>query len=204
MASVLLYYIHPGHQHSHTNLQMQRAVSAVEGIEQVDLYKEYPRFNINIDREQQRLVAHDFIVFQFPVFWYSGPSLLKEWIDLVLEYGFAYGSEGNALKGKRMMLAVTAGGPQQAYSAGGYQNHQLRTFLTPFQQTATLCKMEFVSPYVLYNALHFEDTDRIQQHAQGFVQLLEAIRDDRFNVSVASAMDTIGFEDLAQLTGEGA
>ncbi|MEM7256844.1 MAG: NAD(P)H-dependent oxidoreductase [Pseudomonadota bacterium] len=204
MATVLLYYIHPGHQHSHTNLQMQRAIGAVDGIGRVDLYSEYPRFNINIDREQQRLVDHDFIVLQFPVFWYSGPSLLKEWIDLVLEYGFAYGSEGNALKGKKLMLAVTAGGPEQAYSSDGYQNHKLRTFLTPFQQTATLCKMEFVCPYVLYNSLHTEDTQRIEQHANGFVQLIEAIRDDRFNLAAASAMDTISVNELDQLTGEGA
>ena len=204
MASVILYYIHPGQQHSHTNRQMQNAAGQIENIERVDLYHEYPRFNINIDKEQQRLVEHDVVVLQFPVFWYSGPSLLKEWIDLVLEYGFAYGSNGNSLTGKKLVLAVTAGGPEYAYSPEGYQNHSLRTFLTPFQQTATLCKMEFTPPYVLYNSLQTEDTARIEKHADGFARLIEAARDDRLDYSALSAMDTFGFEDLGQLTGDNA
>ena len=59
---------------------------------------------------QQRgcgLLDHDVVLFQFPLFWYSTPSILKEWQDLVLEHGFAYGAEGDALDGKRMMIAVT-------------------------------------------------------------------------------------------------
>jgi putative NADPH-quinone reductase len=199
MAGVILYYIHPGHQHSNANLQMQRAVSVVQNIERVDLYGEYPRFNINIDKEQQRLVAHDVIVMQFPVFWYSGPSLLKEWIDLVLEYGFAYGADGDQLAGKKLMLAVTAGGPEKAYTATGYQNHTLRTFLTPFEQTAALCNMEFIPPYVLYNSLQTESEDLPAQHAEGFVRLIEALRDERFDFNAAAARDTIGADGLGSL-----
>jgi len=137
------------------------------------------------------LVDHDVIVFQFPVFWYSGPSLLKEWIDLVLEFGFAYGLEGTKLEDKKVMLAVTAGGAESAYSPSGYQNHTLRTFLTPFQQTATLCHMKFLTPYVLFDSLHTEDSTRIEHHAGGFVRLLEALRDDRFSVTDASARETM-------------
>ena len=204
MASVILYYIHPGQQHSHTNRQMQVAAGQIEHVKRIDLYREYPRFNINIDKEQQRLVEHDVVLLQFPVFWYSGPSLLKEWIDLVLEYGFAYGASGNSLAGKKLLLAVTAGGPEHAYSAEGYQNHSLRTFLTPFQQTAALCKMEFTPPYVLYNSLQTEDTVRIEKHADGFARLIEAVRDDQLDYSALSAMDTFGFEDLGQLIRDNA
>lgn len=201
MASVIVYYIHPGQPHSRSNRAMQRRLQTVDGIERVDLYSEYPRFNINIDNEQQRLKDHDVVVFQFPVFWYSGPSLLKEWIDLVLEYGFAYGANGNSLAGKKLLLAVTAGGPQQAYSTTGYQNHSLRTFLTPFQQTATLCKMEFLPPYVLFDSLKTQDTARIDQHAAGFVQLIEALRDDRYQLTDAAQLETVGFDDIPRLTG---
>jgi putative NADPH-quinone reductase len=89
MARVIVYYAHPGHKHSHVNRDMMAAARAIEGVTFVDLYGEYPRHNINIDKEQERLVNHDVIVFQFPLFWYSTPSLIKEWEDLVLEYGFA-------------------------------------------------------------------------------------------------------------------
>ncbi len=177
MARVLLYYAHPGHRHSHANLAIQAEAQKVTGITQVDLYAEYPRFNIDPDKEQQRLLDHDIIVFQFPLFWYSTPSILKEWQDLVLEHGFAYGLDGDKLQGKSMMLAVTAAGPEDAYTKDGYQNHPIRDFLVPLEQTARLCKMSFLPPYVLYGALR-QSPEELAQHAKGFTALLAALRDD--------------------------
>jgi glutathione-regulated potassium-efflux system ancillary protein KefG len=153
MAKLLVYYAHPGHKHSHANKAMVAEAQKVDGITFVDLYAEYPRFEIDIDREQQRLLDHDVILFQFPMFWYSTPSLIKEWQDLVLEHGFAYGAGGDKLAGKCMMLAVTAAGPQDAYAQQGYQKYPIRTFLTPLEQTARLCHMEFSAPYALYGSL---------------------------------------------------
>ncbi|MEP2784043.1 MAG: NAD(P)H-dependent oxidoreductase [Pseudoruegeria sp.] len=177
MANVIVYYAHPGHRHSHANRAMQREAQKVTGITMVDLYADYPRFEIDPDKEQQRLLDHDIIVFQFPLFWYSTPSLLKEWQDLVLEHGFAFGHGGDKLVGKSLMLAVTAAGPKDAYTPDGYQNHQMREFLVPMEQTATLCKMHFLPPYVLYGSLRVE-SDGFLSHAKGFAQVLAALRDD--------------------------
>jgi putative NADPH-quinone reductase len=60
------------------------------------------------------------------MFWYSTPSILKEWQDIVLEHGFAYGADGVALNGKRMLLAITAAGTEDAYSPGGFQHYPIR------------------------------------------------------------------------------
>ena len=91
MAKLLIYYAHPGNRYSHVNKVMASRARGIAGISFVDLYADYPRHNIDIDVEQKRLLDHDVILFQFPLFWYSTPSLIKEWQDLVLEYGFAYG-----------------------------------------------------------------------------------------------------------------
>src|SRR3954466_682289 len=96
----LILFAHPNQRVASINRSMAEAAMRIEGVTFVDLYAEYPRFEINIDREQSRLREHDAIIFQFPVYWYSTPALLKEWQDLVLEYGFAYGPEGQALGGK--------------------------------------------------------------------------------------------------------
>ncbi len=157
MARLLVYYAHPGQKHSHANREMHARCSAIDDITLVDLYAEYPRFEIDIDREQQRLLDHDVILMQFPMFWYSTPSLLKEWIDLVLEHGFAYGHEGDKLTDKVMMLAVTAAGNEEAYSTEGYQRYPIRTFLTPLERTARLCHMKFPAPYVLYGSIRAVD-----------------------------------------------
>ena len=196
MARLIVYYAHPGHKHSHANRAMARAAGGVEGITFVDLYADYPRFDIDVNVEQRRLLEHDVVLFQFPVFWYSTPSIVKEWQDLVLEHGFAYGTDGDRLAGKRLMLAVTAAGPREAYTHKGYQHYPIRTFLTPLEQTARLCKMRFSAPYVLYSSLRAPTTGELQRHVDGYRHLLEAIRDDRFDFDAAERMEVIGFEDL--------
>ena len=201
MARLLVYYAHPGHKHSHVNRYMARAAASVPNIDLVDLYGDYPRFDIDVDIEQERLLSHDVILFQFPLFWYSTPSIIKEWQDLVLEHGFAYGSHGDRLATKCMMLAVTAAGPADAYTPRGYQHYPLRTFLTPLEQTARLCKMRFPAPYVLFSSLKAPDDGRVAPHVDGYRMLLEAIRDDQYDFDAASTREIVTYETLPIRTG---
>ena len=97
--NVLVLYAHPSHARSEVNRPMFEAACNIDGVTAVDLYGEYPTFNMNVPKEQQRLLEHDVIIFQFPLFWYSTPAILKEWQDLVLEYGFAYGGKNQNTAG---------------------------------------------------------------------------------------------------------
>jgi len=202
MAKLLVYYAHPGHRHSKANRAMLAQAKNVNDITLVDLYAEYPRFGINPDREQARLLAHDIILFQFPLFWYSTPSLLKEWQDIVLEHGWAYGADGDKLKGKTMMIALTAAGPRDAYSTDGYQGFELRTFLTPLERTAKLCHMEFSPPFVLFESLLAPTTGLEKTHAQAYRDLLQAVRDDQYDFVKAAGHDVVTLDTLPLLTGE--
>jgi glutathione-regulated potassium-efflux system ancillary protein KefG len=49
------------------------------------------------------------IVFQHPLYTYSCPALLKEWLDRVLSRGFASGPGGNQLAGKYWRSVITTG-----------------------------------------------------------------------------------------------
>lgn len=191
MPRLLVYYAHPGHRTSRVNRPMAEAARRIDGITFVDLYRAYPRHHINVPLEQERILEADIILFQFPVFWYSSPSIVKEWQDLVLKHGFAYGAGGDMLAGKRMMLAVTTAGPEDAYTPEGYQHFPLRTFLTPFEQTARLCQMTFSAPYVLYSALKADEAREIKAHVAGYIQLLEALRDGTFDFDAAEAADVL-------------
>jgi len=200
MTSLIVYYAHPGHKYSHVNRFMAGAAMEVDDISFVDLYREYPRFDIDVEIEQQRLLDHDVILFQFPLFWYSTPSLLKEWQDLVLEHGFSYGNNGDQLAGKRMMLAVTGAGSADAYTDEGYQHYPIRTFLTPFEQTARLCQMRFPAPYVLFRSLQAPADGLVEPHVQGYRQMLEAIRDDRYDFDAAEKLDVVHYDNLPIVT----
>jgi len=199
MARVIVYYAHPGQKHSHANRAMADAAHQVPDITFVDLYAQYPRFNVDIELEQQRLLDHDVIVFQFPLFWYSTPALIKEWEDLVLEQGFAYGVGGDRLAGKHMLLAVTAAGPMDAYTPAGYQHYPIRTFLTPLEQTARLCEMNFLPPYVLYGSLSAPQDGQLEGHVSSYRSLLELIRDDRLDLAAANEHDVIRADDVNSL-----
>jgi putative NADPH-quinone reductase len=202
MARVLVLFVHPGQRHSRVNVAMAKVAKSVDRVTFVDLYADYPTFNIDIDFEQARLQAHDVIVFQFPIYWYSTPALLKEWQDLVLEYGFAYGHDGDKLKGKIFLPVVTAGGPQDAYGATGRNHFSLRTLLSPLEQTANLCQMRYIPPLVLFSAHDSKDDGRAEHHLSVYRALLESLRDDRFCLERAIESDLLDHENLPIDQGE--
>ena len=90
------------------------------------------------------------IVFQHPFYWYSTPAIVKEWQDLVLEHGWAYGSGGNQLRGKFRLNAISTGGPQEAYHGKGRNRFPVRKLLAPCDQTAYLCGMGWLAPFVVH------------------------------------------------------
>ena len=80
-----------------------------------DLYALYPDGKIDVAAEQAALLAHDRLVFEHPFYWYSTPPLMKQWLDDVLTYGWAYGAGGNALVGKEWLSLISTGGPADSY-----------------------------------------------------------------------------------------
>lgn len=196
---VLVYQAHPALHFSKANTVMNEAGAAIKDITFWDLYAQYPRFSIDVSVEQQLLLDHDVIVFQCPFFWYSTPSIIKEWQDLVLEHGFAYGHGGDRLTGKRWAMGLTCGGPQMAYAHQGHNHYPLRTFLTPLEQTARLCGMRFIAPYVLYYALKAPSHGLTQPHATGWRRYLEALRDDSLDLDAADQLGVLQATNLDEV-----
>ena len=178
---------------------MSAMAGELSGVTLVDLYALYPRFKIDVDAEQQRLLEHDVIVFQFPIYWYSTPALLKEWQDLVLEHGFAYGGDGCRLGGKLFLVAATAGGAERDYAADGLNHFPIRTLLTPLEQTAQLCRMRYLPPLVLFAALQASTSERAQQHVDRYRQLLEGLRDERLDLEQAMQQELLDHPEIPML-----
>ncbi len=170
---ILVLFAHPSQHRSEANRPLVSATAALDGVTVVDLYAEYPDFYIDIDREQQRLREHDIVIFMFPLYWYSTPSILKEWQDLVLEYGFAYGHDGTELHGKLLLCAITAGGLEDAYRHHGYNHYSIRELLRPIEQTATLCGMTYLPPYALFGSRTALEDGRVQAHVDCWTRIVE-------------------------------
>lgn len=81
---------------------------------QVLLDKLYPDFAIDVEAEQEKLLWADIIVLQFPVFWFSMPSLMHRWMECTFLHGFSHGSSGDKLRGKKLVLSYTTGAPSDA------------------------------------------------------------------------------------------
>ncbi|WP_455035900.1 NAD(P)H-dependent oxidoreductase [Leptotrichia massiliensis] len=116
----LVILAHPNINESRANKRWkEELLKYPQEIEVHELYKEYPDWNIDVKREQELLIKYEHIIFQFPLYWFNCPPLLKKWLDEVFEYNWTYGSNGDKLKNKKIGLAVTAGGKREYYKYGG-------------------------------------------------------------------------------------
>lgn len=196
---VLILFAHPALEKSRVNRRLIAAVRELPGVTFHDLYEAYPDFMIDVEREQELLKQHDVVVLQHPFFWYSTPALIKEWEDLVLQHGWAYGSAGNALEGKHMLTAITTGGREEAYCSEGSNRFTVRQLLAPIEQTARLCGMTYLPPFVVHGILGM-DPPTIEQHAADYRRVIEALRDDRLPLETLDGMHRLNL-DLDSLLG---
>ena len=145
----LLVFAHPALERGRVNPAMAEAASSLPDLTAHDLYEVYPDFTIDVRAEQKRLLKHDLIVLQFPLYWFAPPALLKEWLDLVWTRGFAFGEPGK-MKGRTLMCAVTTGANREAYDASGAYRFDMGEFLRPLERIAEYCGLAWAEPFVLH------------------------------------------------------
>jgi glutathione-regulated potassium-efflux system ancillary protein KefG len=181
---ILILFAHPAVEKSRVNNRLAAAVRKLAGVTFNDLYEEYPEFDVDVGREQRLLADADLVILQHPFFWYSTPALLKQWEDLVLEHGWAYGSEGTALQGKRILSAITAGGREEAYQPEGHNRFTMAELLRPIEQTARLCGMDWLPPFAVHGT-HRMSVEQMERHAADYRRAVEALRDGRLDLAAA-------------------
>ena len=172
---VLVVFAHPAFGKSRVHRALVAAARDVEGVFVNDLYEAYPDYDIDVRREQALLAAHDAIVLQHPLYWYSVPPLLKQWFDLVLEHGWAYGAQGTALAGKTIQTVVSAGGREASYGADSANRHTVAQFLAPVEATARLCRMVWREPVVVHGTHSMTDDDIADAAARYAALLAETV-----------------------------
>lgn len=157
MSRTLVLLAHPDLESSRVNRALADAVRDLPGVTLRDLAAVRGEQRFDGAAEQRLLVEHDIVVLQFPWYWYSVPGILKEWMDQVLTYGFAYGTGGTALHGKMLQVVTTTGGPGESYRAGGYNRFTMSELMRPIDATAHLCGMPLAEPLVVHGVRVLDD-----------------------------------------------
>ncbi len=189
MAKILILFAHPAFEKSRVHQRMVKHVKHLRPglVTFHDLYEAYPDLDIDIEKEKKLLLAHDLIIWQHPFYWYSCPPIIKQWMDLVLMHNWAYGPQGKMLAGKKILNAISCGGSREAYSPTGRNRYTIPQLLAPFEQTARLCNMDYLPPFVVHGTHRLEITDMELQAVQ-YEQLLIALASDRISEEECKAV----------------
>lgn len=166
---------------SHPNLTASRINKAwVEALQKHDnitihqLYKEYPDETIDTAREQKLLEAHDRIIFQYPLYWYSTPPLLKKWFDAVLQYGWAYGPGGDKTQGKEIGVAISTYGSTESYQPGGANRFTIEEIVRPIEALSHFISATYLPPFALSDVSNVTD-EQLEQSIIDYVNHIRSV-----------------------------
>ncbi|MEX0971371.1 MAG: NAD(P)H-dependent oxidoreductase [Paracoccaceae bacterium] len=194
---ILIVLAHPRPRQSTVVMRMAAQAAKIEGVKVHDIYAAYPDFLVNIQAEQELLRQHEVVIFLHPFNWYSAPALLREWQDVVLEYGFAYGRHGKELRDKVFFNAISAGRSIAEYSGEHETHFTLRQLAAPFEQMARLCGMIYLPPFALTSARTAAEENRLEPHLKTWRALLQALADGTLDIGRAADSPYLGAETLA-------
>lgn len=164
----LIILAHPNIEHSKANKAIIERLQSFDlpDLEVRHIQRMYPDFLIDVNAEQDALLRHQTIVFQYPFYWYNMPAILKHWFDEVFTYRFAYGSQGDKLKDKYFVPSFTVGAPQHEYSALGEHHFRVLEFCKNLEQTAYYAQMRYMDPFYFHGtslAAGYAEADIIQK-----------------------------------------
>ena len=176
MSDIAVICAHPDLKNSRANRMLIEEIEQNPKIAVSRLYEKYPDFKIDIGEEQRILHQANTIILQFPLFWYSCPALLKEWIDQVFTEEFAYGNNAHGVRGKNLMIALTLGADAQFCAevdpAEKSNLFALSNSLKPFESTAVYCSMNWKPSFTIFSVDQQTD-EQLRDKARIYRKIIE-------------------------------
>jgi putative NADPH-quinone reductase len=171
----LVIVTHPNIEASNWNKSWLEELKKHGEITTHELYKEYPDENIDVSKEQKLIEEHDRIIFQYPLYWYSTPPLLKKWFDSVLLYGWAYGPDGNKTAGKEIGVAISTYGTEESYQANGFNMFTLEEILRPIETLAHFISASYLPHFSLSDTSNVTN-ERLAQSSLDYIHHLKTVK----------------------------
>ncbi|KAA8732164.1 NAD(P)H-dependent oxidoreductase [Acinetobacter qingfengensis] len=158
----LMILSHPNFEQSIANKTIVTELTKQRhDLEVRHIYDLYPDYKIDVTAEQTALLKHDLVILQYPMYWFNMPAILKIWFDQVFTYQFAYGSQGDKLKHKKLLASLTVGQPEHNFIVE--QNfHLMESFLKAVKASAQYAQMDYIDPIFLYDIATVTGHSKIQ------------------------------------------
>jgi len=129
LKKVVVLLAHPNMENSQANKALLDAIKDIEDVAIFNLYEMLEQDILNMDA-WSRIISHaNAVVYQFPFYWMSAPSLLKKWQDGI----FTYLAKTPAVAGKPLLVVTTTGSEFDAYRSGGRNRFTVDELLRPYQ-----------------------------------------------------------------------
>jgi NAD(P)H dehydrogenase (quinone) len=143
-------------------------------------------FAADIEAELQKIEWCDLMIWQFPLWWFGLPAILKGWVDRVFVMGRTYGYgkifDKGVFRGKRAMLSLTTGGPQDAFQRGGFLG-DIYSITRPIQRgMLAFCGFDVLAPQLSFGPARATDEERRQMLARYRARLLQLHTETRIDV----------------------
>jgi len=149
----LVIMAHTNPNDSVVNNKIKHALQDEQNVLYKDIKSLYRDFNFDVKKEQEDLLSVDKIIFQFPLYWFTAPSVLKQWVDDVFTHDFAFRYDENGqwqtlkLQDKEFQMIVTIGASEEEYNQMGVK---VKDCLSSYSTTAMSLGMKEIEPYLLY------------------------------------------------------
>lgn len=167
MKNVLILLAHPNYGESKANKFLAEKVKGLPGVTMKDLYSE----PFTVENYLEAFRNADVLVFQFPFYWGSAPSMLKKWLDEIFMALF----DKVGVKGKQLLVVTTTGSEYEAYRSGGRDRFTMDELLRPYEFTALYAGMDYLTPLVVYSTAAPDAQKYIEEGAEKYVALLEKL-----------------------------
>lgn len=171
----LVVVSHPGLDRSIVTRTLQQAAQQFPGatVRHLEaLYGNDPD-RIDVAAEQQAHDGVERVVYLFPIRWFNVPPMLKAYLDRVWTYGWAFGPQGDALRGKAMQVVVSAGASEHTYSHAGLIRSTMDEVLTPMKASALYVGMRYLEPLAFFDNMN-PSAEKLSAMRSAFAERLAA------------------------------
>lgn len=120
-----------------------------------------------IETEQQKVEWCDLMIWQFPLWWFTVPGILKGWVDRVFAMERFYGNsrcyDAGIFKGKKAVLSLTVGASQEDYLEDGFHGDLYGVLKPVHRGMLRFVGFDVLRPQVVYGPVRQTAEQREQE-----------------------------------------